>query len=231
MKRSERTEAITFLRKNVIGRMVIAEPVTTSSAEGRIITAYEDQTLFTNLVETQDGFGFDLTALASGTRYTPHEDGQSFRAEGTLNAVRVYRYEITERKSSGKLVGFGRFVASSNTRSDPFSGTCFLTRVSIADGVMIVQDTQSGYSDFISSEGGFRPVASDGQYRYASEGGKLVLSYQQAIFDVDPETLKRTRSKEKFPLQVSREMEFPLPIEPEPDAREPRPVTPARPKK
>lgn len=221
VRKSERTEILAFLRKHVINRTVVAEPLTTSDDQGKLATSYEDQTFFNNLVETSDGFCFDLTALARGNRYVRGERG--FLVEGTLDAIRVYRYHITERKSSGKLVGYGRFVASSNTQDDPFSGTCFLARLSLQNGELFVEETQAGYSDFVSADGGFKPVASDGRYRYAVENGKLALYYQQTLWDVDAESLRRTRSKDKLPEQVSRETELPVPL-PE-DAV---PVTPAR---
>jgi len=217
MPKSERTEAIKFLRKYIIGRTVVAEAVTTSDDGGRLAVAYEDQTFFNNLVETADGFSFDLTALSRGTRFVKG-DRRGFLAEGTLDAIRVYRYEITERKSSGELVGYARYVASTNPQHDPFSGTCFLSRISIAGGEFVVEDTQAGYCDFVSSDGSFRAVASDGKYRYAPKRGKLVVYYQQATFDVDPETMRRTRTKDKFPLQVSREIDFTA-IETDSDAR------------
>jgi hypothetical protein len=207
MPKSERTEVIEFLRKHIIGRTVVAEANTTSEEGGRLAVAYQDQTSFNNLVETADGFSFDLTALFRGTRFVK-DDGRGFLAEGTLDAIRVYRYKITERKSSGKLVGYARFVASTNPQNDPFSGACFVSRISLAGGELVVEDTQAGYCDFVLSDGSFKPVASDGKYRYAAEHGKLVVYYQQATFDVDPETMGRTRPKDKLPLQVSREIDF-----------------------
>jgi hypothetical protein len=208
MRTSERTQVIKFLKDHVIGKTVVAAPVSTYTDQGRIEGVYEDQTFFSNLVEKADGFCFDLTAIFMGTLYEL-DKGQRVKSEGSLNAVRVYRYEMTERKSSGRLVGFAWFVSSTNTQPDPFSGIVFLARMWLESEALVVQETQAGYADVAVTGGAFKPIASDGKYRYAVEDGKLVVHYQQTTFDVDPETLMRTPTQDKFPVQVSMEIGFP----------------------
>jgi hypothetical protein len=209
MKASERMQAIKFLRDHVIGKTVYATPLTTYTDEGRVMVVSDDQTFFSNLVETMDGFGYDLTAVARGTRYERDKAGQFEHPEGSLIAVRVYRYEITERKSSGKLVGFARYISSTNTQPDPFSGTIFVTRMWLEGGALVVQDAQAGYADLVGAGGTAKPGAIDGKYRYTIEKDKLVLHYEQTNFDVDPETLRKTPRADKFPVQISNEIEFP----------------------
>jgi hypothetical protein len=208
MKGSQRTEVIEFLRRHVIGKAVVAPAVTTRLDRDQITAAYEEDAVFSNLKETANGFSFDLTTLARGTRYVQGKDGKLL-AEGTLNAVRVIRYEITERRSSGRLVGFARFVASTNTQPDPFSGTVFLVQLTLERDVLSVAETMVGYADAVSADGTLKPVAWDGKYRYALEDGTLVVRYDQSTFDVDPATLGRTPTKETFATQVSREIQFP----------------------
>jgi hypothetical protein len=208
MRTFERASAIKFLKDHVIGKVVLSAPVTTFTDLGRIKGVYRDQTFFSNLTETADSFRLDLTVLAKGTRYQKDSTGEMADPEGSLNAIRVYRYEMTERKSSGRLVGFARYVSSTNTAPDPFVGTVFLVEMWLEDGTLVVQETQVGYADFVAVDGTFTPVASDGKYRYAVEGDKLVVQYEQATFGVDPETLRRTPTTDKFPTQVSKEVNF-----------------------
>ena len=59
--------------------------------------------------------------------------------------------------------------------------------------------------DFVAAKGTSKPVAIDGKARYVVKDGKLELHYEQTTFDVDPETLRRTPTKDKFPPQVSKE--------------------------
>jgi hypothetical protein len=209
MKTSDRAQVVKFLRNHVIGKTVVAAPVKTITDQGRTEGAYEDQTFYSNLVERADGFSFDLTVIFWGTLYELDKAGKRAREEGSLNAVRVYRYEMTERKSTGELVGFARFVSSTNTQPDPFAGTVFLARMWLEGDALIVHETQAGYADVAVAGGISKPIASDGNYRYAIEDGKLVVHLQQATFDVDPETHTRTPTKDKFPIQVSREIGFP----------------------
>jgi hypothetical protein len=199
---------VEFLRDHVIGKTLVAAPITTITDQGRAEGHLETQTFFSNCVETANGFCFDLTDIARGTFYLRGADGATIRSDGSLNAVRVYRYEMTERKSSGKLVGFARYVASTNTEPDPVSGTVSLVRMWLEDGVLMVEETQAGYADFPGAGGVANAVASDGVYRYRIEDGKLEMRYQQTTFDVDPTTLRRTRTSDEFPEQVSREIEF-----------------------
>jgi len=213
MKTLERARALKFLRSHVIGKAVAAAPITTQSDGDAITAAYEEDAVFSSLVESADGFSFDMTTLARGTRYVRGKRGQVLVAEGTMNAVRVVRYEMTERRSSGHLVGFSRFVSSTNTEPDPFSGAIFLVRMWPKNTGLQVDEALMGYADFVSEKGTFQPMAVEGTYQYALERGKLVVRYQQATFSVDTKTLKRTRTRDKFPVQVSREVEFPSRLE------------------
>ena len=208
MKTSERIQVINFLRDHVMGKTVYAAPLTTYEDDGRIMVLSDDQTFFSNLTETPSGFAYDLTAVARGTRYQQDKAGQFDEPEGSLLAVRVYRYEITERKSSGKLIGFARYISSTNT-DDPFLGAIFVSRMRMEGGALIVHDSQAGYGDIAGAEGRSKPGAYDGEYRYSVEKEQLVVNYQQTNYDVDPESLRRTPSAEKMTAQVSHEIEFP----------------------
>ena len=207
-KISEKTRTIDFLRRHVIGRYIVADPITTQIDNNRMAAAYEEDAVYSNLVETAQGFSFDLTTMARGTRYIK---GDKLLAEGTMNAVRVIRYEITERLSSGDLLGHARFISSTNSEPDPFAGTIFFVSLKIRDGVLNIQEKHVGYADEMSVEGKFLPVATDGKYSYeVDDDGRLVVRYQQETFNVDPKTFKRTPTRDKFPMQVSCEISFPV---------------------
>lgn len=201
----ERTQVIDFLERNVIGKTVIAEPVTTCTSDNQIESTYIDQSFFSNLLRSADGFRFDLTSVTLGRRYVLDGDGKHKELAGTLDAVRLYRYEMTERASSGRLLGFARFLSSTNTASDPFAGTCFLVEMRMEGEDLVVQETQVGYADFFAYGGTRKPMASDGLYRYSVQDGKLVLRFTQTTFNVDPDSLKRTPSGDVFPTQISKE--------------------------
>jgi hypothetical protein len=208
MKNSERRKVIEFLKK-IMGRTVVATPIETYTNEDSLLIVSDDQTFFSDLVETPTGFSFDLTAIARGTRYERDKKGEFSEPEGSLIAVRVYRYEITERQSSGKLLGFARFISSTNTQPDPLSGTIFFTRMWLEGDTLVIEDTQGGYGDVPAAKGTFEPIASDGVYRYTIRDDRLVVEYKQKTFYVDPDTLRRKATREKLPVQVSEQVDFP----------------------
>jgi hypothetical protein len=207
---SERTQVVDFLKRHVIGTVVSAKPVVTKIDSDEITSIYEEDAVFSNWAESSEGFAFHMTTLARGTRYL---SGKALKAEGTLNAVRVIRYEITERLSSKALVGFSRFISTTNTQPDPFAGVIFLVRMNLKDGTLHVDESQVGYSDRITADGTAKPFAVDGLYLFSLENGALAIHYRQTTYDVDPVTLHRTKTKEDFPTQVSHAIRFPEPLE------------------
>jgi len=208
-KTSQRTQAVEFLKKYVIGRCLITHPIETHIEHDLIVSAYEEDVIFSNLNETAQGFSFDMTTLARGTRYLNRDH---LLAEGTLNAVRVIRYEITERLSSGDLIGHSHFISSTNSHPDPFTGTIFFVRMILNGNVLNVEEGHVGYADVPTADGKFRPVATEGHYTYSIEKGGLAIKYEQKTFNVNPKTLQRTPTGEKYPVQVSHEIAFPAPL-------------------
>jgi hypothetical protein len=210
MKESERMQVLEFLKNYVIGRSIVAAPVRTHTDRGQLTSAYEEDAVFSGLSETANGFSFDMTVLARGTRYVPEKSG--LLAEATLNAVRVLRYEMTERLSSHKLVGFARFASTTNCQPDPLSGGAFLVRMRVDGYSLVLHESQVGYVDSMSADGSFKPFAVDGKATFVIEQNALVVRYEQETFDVDPHTFARKPTGDKFPVQVSREVQFPAPL-------------------
>jgi hypothetical protein len=202
---SERERVIEFLDRSVIGRTVASRPVTTRTNDGLTEATYVDQSFFSNLVRTDFGFAFDMTTLTQGQRYGLNKDGQRVELAGTLDAVRVVRYQITQRPSSGKLLGFAHLASSTNADFDPLTGVCFLVRMRLDNDGLLVHESQMGYGDFVSPGGARHPMAIDGSFRYQVSDGRLVVHFQQASFNVDPETLQRVPSGETFPPQIAEE--------------------------
>ncbi|HRW16484.1 hypothetical protein [Amaricoccus sp.] len=203
-----------FLKENVVGRAVVAPPIITNTDRGRLESAFEEDVIYSNLCRTATGFSFDLTNLSRGTRYLPRSDGKEYVAEGTYNTVRVLRYEMALRRAADFLIGHARFLSSTNSHPDPMAGTAFLVRMWMEDDVLLVDERMSGFAEMVSADGGPRPVAIDGVYRYAVKDGILVVCYQQTTYEVDPHSLERKPTGERFPEQVSKEASVPSPLLP-----------------
>ncbi len=129
-KLSSAQRVVEFLQRNVIGRTVVAAPITAQTNDGGTEVTYADQNFFGDLAVRSDGFTFDLTSITLGRRYGLDANGEKVQLAGSMDAVRVFRYEMTERPSTGEVLGFARFVSSTNVQSDPMAGTCFLSRMS-----------------------------------------------------------------------------------------------------
>jgi hypothetical protein len=205
MKSQASTAVAAFIERNLIGRTLVSEQISTLINDGKTEVTYGDQTFFSNFIRRDAGFDFDLTVITLGRRFGL-EDGRRTQLAGTMDAVRVYRYEMTERPSTGRLLGFARFLSTTNTEFDPVAGTAFMIQMGVEEDVLIVDERQVGYGDFPAPGGARRPGALDSTYRYSLDPqGALTLRFDQATFDVDPDTFERTASGDRFPTQVSYE--------------------------
>ncbi|GGW86628.1 hypothetical protein [Streptomyces galilaeus] len=206
MQSAASKDVVEFIGHNLIGRTLTSQPINTCTHEGHVETTYTDQTFFSNLVQCANRFAFDLTVMTRGRRFGVDAEDRPGTPAGTMDAVRVYRYAMTERMSSGQLVGFARYISSTNTHFDPLAGTCFLVRMRIDDGALLVTEQQVGYGDFPTRDGGRKPQALDCRYRYRLDGGVLSVEFDQESFDVDIDSFERRPSSDRFPTQFSREL-------------------------
>lgn len=190
-----------FIERNLIGRTLRSSLINALINDGRTEVTYADQTFFSNFVRREQGFDFDLTVITLARRFGLY-DGRRTELAGTIDTVRVYRYQMTERVSTGRLLGFARHISTTNTEFDPVDGTCFMVQMRVEDGTLVVDERQVGYGDFPVPDGR-KPQALDSTYRYSLDAqGALQLRFDQATFDVDPDTFDRTPSGDKFPTQV-----------------------------
>ncbi len=204
---SDRAHIVKFLKEHVMGKTV-ATPKTIFKVDGNKVEGeYEDQVTFNNLSETEHGFSFEVTTVSKDTRYDLDKDGKRLLPGRDLSGTEVFRYEFGERASTKKVTGIGRLI-SRTTRGASFEGTANLvTGVKVADGKLVWNETQPGYIDLSASKGGYIPGSYDAKYVFSIVDGKLVTEYEPKRFDVDPETLKRTPTKDTFPPFVSKEIE------------------------
>lgn len=207
MRNLASTSVVEFIGENLIGRTLTSEFISAITNDEQSEATYWDQTFFSNLVRRADGFNFDLTAITVGRRFGLDSEGQRKELAGSMDAVRVYRYEMTERASTGQLLGFARHISSTNTQSDPMAGTCFLVQMEVDGDGLTVSERQVGYGDFPAPGGRRKPQALDSRYRYTVDGrGRLSVEFDQETFDVDPKSFERRPSGDRFPTQISREL-------------------------
>jgi hypothetical protein len=204
-KASERDRVVKFLKDHVIGK-TLATPATTWKLDGgKVEVVMEDQTTLSNLVETANGFQFDVTSVSDTRSFDLDAQGKRIMPGRNWSGVSVARVEINERKSTKKLVGLSRTI--STTMKDDDGGGFAATQMSIQDGQLVVKDFGILYYDYLIADGKFKPGTFEGTTRYSVEKGKLQSRWEGVTFDVDPETLQRTPSKDKLPPMIAKEIE------------------------
>jgi hypothetical protein len=203
---SDRAQVIKFLKDHVIGKTVATPKTTFRLDDGKMEGDYQDLTTFTNFAETAQGFSFDVTVLSKETRYDLDKDGKRLSPGRDYSGTEVYRYEICERVNTQKLTGTARPLAST-IKAPSREGTAILvTGVKVADGKLAWSETLPGYADLIAPKGKYKPGSWDSKYTFSVVDGKLWAEYEETKrYDVDPDTLQRTPTKDKLPLFVAKE--------------------------
>jgi hypothetical protein len=203
---TDREQVIKFLKDHVMGKTV-ATPRSTHKLDNDTMEAdNEDQTTITNLTESAHGFAFDQTMVSKATRYDLGKDGKRILPGRDLSGTEVYRYEIVERVSTKKLTGTARLLSMTTKAPSRDGATMLLTGIKVADGKLYWNETLPGYLDFVAAGGKYKPGSWDATNVYSIEDGRLVVKSEYTIFDVDPDTLKRTPRADKIPPFVSKEI-------------------------
>jgi hypothetical protein len=205
---SDRAYVTKFLKDHVIDKTVGSPKASYKTDNNKMETESEDQTAFTNFIESAQGFSFDMTIVTKETRYELDKEGKRTLPGRDLSGTEVYRFEIVERVSTKKLTGTGR-ILSMTTRAPSREGAAMLiTGMKVADGKLYWNETLPGYLDLIAAGGKYKPGSWDGKCTFSLVEGKLLIETEYTNFDVDPDTLKRTPSKEKLPPFTAREIEL-----------------------
>jgi hypothetical protein len=63
------------------------------------------------------------------------------------------------------------------------------------------------YEDFFEAQGKWKPGASEVKVRFVLEGGKLRVDAENLQFDVDPKTLKKTRTADPPMKWTSKQLD------------------------
>lgn len=198
-------EIIDFLQNRVMGRTVYTDELVYSLENGALEGVYSDRMSFSNLQWSRAGFQFDLVITNEEVIYEMDGDGNRGQLRQDFSGSALFRYELARRRSTDKLTGIFRFLSA--TGGDATAGA-------VASGVYDVhfdgkslswQEQQLLYRDQPSTEGGFRSVAFDAKAHLYFDDEKLHFLYDGICYDVNPDTLARTKSLDEFPSFLSKE--------------------------
>ena len=204
---SDRAQVMKFLKEHVIGKTVATPKRTDKWDDKKMEVVYEDQTTFNNFTETAKGFSFDMTTVGKATIYDLDKDGKRVLPGRDFSGVVVARYELCERASTKKLTGIARTLSMTVKVPSQEGTVSLVTGVRLADGKLSWQETGPGYLDMLAAKGKYKPGTFDARIMFALVGGKLQTESDLTSFDVDPDTLKRTPTKDKLPPFVSKEID------------------------
>jgi hypothetical protein len=200
---SERARVVKFLKDHVIGKTLVTPESVFKYDSDKVEGVYSGMDSFTNLVETRDGFKFDVLTVSKLTNYDLDKKGKRVLPGRDEGGIYMVRYELSERRSTGKLVGTSRVVSS--THRDFTAGYTAAVLMGLRDGVLESRESSILYEDFFAAGGKLRPGASEAVVRFSSVGGKLRQQGEQLQYDVDVRTLKRTRTADPPMRWVSKQ--------------------------
>jgi hypothetical protein len=189
---ADRAGALKFLRGHVIGKTVRTKETVFKYAGGKVEGVTSGSDSFTNLVETPDGFKFDVFSVNRLTNYDLDEAGKRVKPGRNEDAAYLSRYDLTQRKSTGRLVGTSRVVSS--THKTYTAGYTVAVLLEVSDAGLRSREHTLFYEDFFEVKGRWKPGASETTLRFSLHKGKLRVQGENLQFDVDPKTLKKTRT-------------------------------------
>ena len=202
--KSQRSEVISFLRNHVLGKTLLSPSSTFRIDGGKVEVVSEEQMAISGLVESPEGFAFEVTSVSKAMTYDIDKAGQRTMPGHDYSGVRVYRYEVKEMRCTKALAGFTRLLSATGKDKDPI-GQFSSIRVSMDDDKLLIKESTVDYVDFIATKGLFKPGALDLFSHFSLDKGKLRLEQSMDLFDVDPVTLKRSPAKDKLPTDVFKE--------------------------
>ncbi len=200
-----KNQIVRYLKENVLYREMETDEITYSLEEGRYEGIYSDRMIFSGLSETENSIRFDLTTVTKEKIYLLDGNGDRERTTKDFTGTSVFRYELACRKSTGEMTGYMRGI-SSTVKDHTMEAVVYgVHHVRMEEGQLKWDEKQLFYRDAPAGEDKYRPVAFDSSVRFYLEKEKLVFEYLTTYFDVDPVTMEKILSKDKYPAYVTKE--------------------------
>ena len=144
---------ILFLKENIIGRNLFTEDVVYKLENGKLEGVYSDRMIFSDLVQTENGFKFNMTTITHELIYNVDNKDNRTTVAKDYTGTSVFCYELAMRKSTGQLTGFMRYISTT----------------------------------------------------VKNQTMEAVFEYLPTLWDVNPDTLVKSLSKDDYPVYISKE--------------------------
>lgn len=198
-------EVIQFLKKNIIGKTLLTNDVVYKLGDGNLEGEYNDKMMFSDFVETENGFKFNMTTVTQELVYNLDEKGARTTIAKDYTGTSVFCYELAIRKSTNQLTGYMRGVSTTVQNPTMEAVVYGIFDVTFDGKELKWQENQLLYRDNPIGEDKYKPVAFDSKVRFYLDEGKVVFEYLPTLWDIDPDTLEKRLSKDDYPPYISKE--------------------------
>ncbi|QQO08800.1 hypothetical protein [Breznakiella homolactica] len=198
-------DILDFLVTRVNGKTLYTKELVYELEGGALQGVYSDQISFSNLLYSKSGLRLDMFIVSNEKIYTIGEGKQRESLRKDFSGAALFRYELALRKSTGELTGLFRFISASGTEVPSEAVVSGIRDVRLEEGALRLTEDQALYRDQPAGDGSWKAVAFRSNHRFFLKEGKLHYEYDGVSFDVDPLTLERRVSADRFPPFVSAE--------------------------
>jgi len=201
-----KNQIVEFLRNNIIGRILYTDDVIYYLENGKLEGVYSDKMIFSDLTITENGFQFNMTTVTEEQVYTLDSEKKRDQLVKDFTGTSVFHYRLALRKSTNRFTGFVQNISSTVEDHTMEAVVYGVYNMELENQELKWKENQLLYRDMPSEDKtSFRAVAFDSNVRFYMENGKVVFEYLPVYWNVDPVTMKKTLSKDKYPPFVSKE--------------------------
>jgi len=197
---------IEFLTEYVIGRNLKTDDIIYQLEEGKLEGIYSDEMFFSNLLISNTGFHFDMTTITREKIYFLDKKKKRIGIKKDFTGTSVFHYEFSLRKSSMQLTGLMKLFSSTVKEHTMDAIAYGIYDCKINDKELSWKEKQLFYRDMPTQNDNYKSVAFDSNIRFYIENDKLRFEYTPFYYDVNPITLERHKSKDQYPVFLSKEL-------------------------
>ena len=190
------------MKENIIGRNLFTEDVVYKLENGKLEGVYSDRMIFSDLVQTENGFKFNMTTITHELIYNVDNKDNRTTVAKDYTGTSVFCYELAMRKSTGQLTGYMRCISTTVKNQTMEAVVCGIFDVNFDGKELKWQENQLLYRDSPIGDGNYKPAAFDAKVRFHLDKGKAVFEYLPTLWDVNPDTLVKSLSKDDYPISI-----------------------------
>jgi hypothetical protein len=196
---------INFLEEYVLSKPLFTEELVYELENGKLKGIYSDQITFSNLKYNNYGFNFDMFVLANEKIYELNEIGEKTNIRKDFSGIGLFRYELAKRHSSDEITGTMRFI--SGTINNPPSEAIVncVYNMKFENNSISWLEKQGLYRDQPSKEDKHTSLAIDAENSIYIENDKVHFKYTGKVYDVNTQSLDRSKSNADYPQFLSKE--------------------------